>query len=777
MRTLGMVAFALALASSGCFGSSDGSGEESQGEGTSAEKQDGVEGPKPRAASRVYEGLEERLDLLALGHVAEVHRDGVFIDFGTPAQRPYTFGNWNTGWMREGADGETTYARVGLRGRIYFHADQKRAHRMKIRMKSYGTAAMTAYVNNTQGPSIQLGQGFQEYELTLPAEMIREGENYLLLVFGGTAPVEGEDVAAAVDWVRLFPGDSFPDGEFMPPVLDSLVSAVRVGGETRRSYVARRPLEIRQYVEVPPQGKLGFALGFEGEGKVPVAIRVSTDGQKTETVFEGEAGGEFADHLVDLSKFAGKIARLELVAPGRGAGRVAFAEPRLLVPRPTAKGDAKAPKNVIVLLIDTLRADRLKPYTPSSRVKTPALDEIAKQGTVFDWSMSPENWTKPSVASVLTGLYPQTHGARKMESVLGQKALLISEHLKANGFATGSFIANGYVSDRFGFAQGWDHYTNFIREQKNTDAEHLFREAGDWIETKKESRFFAYIQTIDPHVPYDPPDQFLKMYDARDYDGQVKNRMTPKLLEEAKRANPKVVFSESDKIRLNALYDGEITYHDHYFGKFIERLKAMGVLEDTLIVVTSDHGEEMDDHGSWGHGHSVYNELLHVPLIIHLPGNVPSGARVKDVVSTAAIPATVNELLGVPPMPDVEVPSLVPYLRGRAPARPPVAFSDFMDDWRVATAGGAKLIVRGNLTATLFDLARDPKEKEQLPVSARPITGRYLRVLLSLYTGAKDRGAWLEGGEGRGKVVDSQSSELDDVTRKQLEELGYFDHN
>jgi choline-sulfatase len=775
MRTLGFIAFGLSLAMGGCFGGSDESKEEPKVGAPTQETAAATDEKKARADARLYEGLEERLALLGLGHIAEVHRDGLFIDFGTPSQRAYTFGNWNTGWLREGADGETTYARVGLRGRVYFHADEKRAHRVKIRMKAHGTSAMTAYINNTQGPSVQLGQGFQEVELTLPAANIREGENYLLLVFGGTTPLEGEDVAASIDWIRIVAADAFPEGEFIPPVLDSLVSAVRVGGETRQAYVARRPLEIRQYVEVPAGGKLGFGLGFEGEGKAPVVIRVSTDGEKTETVFEGEAGGAFEDHLVDLSKFAGKVVRLELVAPGRGAGRVAFAEPRLLAPRPEKQSKVKAPKNVIVLLIDTLRADRLKPYTPSSRVKTPAFDDLAKRGTLFEWPMSPENWTKPSVASVLTGLYPQTHGATKMESVLGQKALLISEHLKAQGFSTGSFIANGYVSDRFGFAQGWDHYTNFIRERKNTDAENLFREAADWIETRKGDRFFAYIQTIDPHVPYDPPDQFLKMYDARDYDGQVKNRLTPKLLEEAKKS--KVVFSERDKVRLNALYDGEISYHDHYFGKFLERLEAMGALEDTLIVITSDHGEELDDHGSWGHGHSVYNELLRVPLVFYMPGNVPSGERVKDVVSTAAIPATVNELLGVPPMPDVEVPSLVPYLRGSSPARPSVAFSDFMDDRRVATAGGAKLIVRGNLTATLFDLVRDPKEKEQLAVSARPITGRYLRVLLSLYSGAKDRGAWLEGGEGRGKAIDSESSKLDDVTRKQLEELGYFENN
>ena len=116
-----------------------------------------------------------------------------------------------------------------------------------------------------------------------------------------------------------------------------------------------------------------------------------------------------------------------------------------------------------------------------------------------------------------------------MKSVAG--ATLVSEHLKAQGFATASFIANGYVSDRFGFDQGWDHYTNFIREGKNTDASAVFGEAQQWIESHHDRRFFVYIQTIDPHVPYDPPAEYLRMYDPReDYAGQVTPRSTHEAL-------------------------------------------------------------------------------------------------------------------------------------------------------------------------------------------------------------------------------------------------------
>jgi arylsulfatase A-like enzyme len=319
----------------------------------------------------------------------------------------------------------------------------------------------------------------------------------------------------------------------------------------------------------------------------------------------------------------------------------------------------------------------------------------------------------------------------------------LSEHLKGEGFATGGFIANGYVSDRFGFDQGWDDYTNYIREEKSTEAKDVFDDAGNWIEAHKDERFFAYIQTIDPHVPYDPPGKYLQMYDPSEYTGQIRPRMTGDLLEKAKRNPPQVVFDASDKRRLKALHDGEITKHDHFFGAFLERLSKLGLADDTLIVVTSDHGEEFDDHGSWGHGHSVYQELLHVPLMFRLPNRLPAGTKVGNAVSTLDISATVTDLLGVPGMAHNEGHALVGLMLGEAPSQPSVAFSDFQDDRRVITTGRWKLILRGNLTSTMFDLVADPMEEKQLDASAFPIGRRYSRMLLGQFLGASNRGDWL----------------------------------
>ena len=720
-----------------------------------------------------FEGLHAHSDLTELRHLAEVDDGGWYVDFGTPAQSKYTVGDWRSGWVGKGVDGDISYAHVGMRGRVYFESDAKQSLVARVRLRPHGTQALTPYLNNTQLKSIHLakGDGFTDYDIELPKEHVQTGENYLLLTFGGTVPIEGQDVAVAVDsiWIR---DQAEPSKTARAPSYGGLVASVRLGDEEREAMALSRDSTLRYHVMVPADGSLGFGVGVEGEGVVPFAIEVTADGYPITEVLSGTASGAWADHKVDLSRFAGQTVRIDLHARGEGAGRLAWNSPRILVPTPPQRNLEPA-KNVVVLVIDTLRADKLRPFNPQTRVKTPAIDQFASEGVVFELAQAPENWTKPSVASILTGLHPQTHQQKTGEAALPSSAVLLSEHLKEQEFATGSFIANGYVSDRFGFDQGWDDYTNYIREEKSTEAKDVFAEAGNWIEAHKDGRFFAYIQTIDPHVPYDPPGKYLQMYDSSDYSGQVRPRMTGDLLEKAKRNPPQVIFDASDKRRLLALHDGEITKHDHFFGAFLERLGALGLADDTLIVVTSDHGEEFEDHGSWGHGHSVYQELLHVPLMFRLPKRLEGGTKVGDAVSTLDICATVTELLGVPAMEHNEGHALVGLMLGEAPAQPSVAFSDFQDDRRVITTQRWKLILRGNLTSTMFDLSADPKEKMPLDASAFPIGRRYSRMLLGQFLGATNRGDWLSAEQKGGTQLQREDAEMDDTIRDQLRALGY----
>ncbi len=750
-----------------CGSSESGGGGGATGGGGEPAATQGAGPPQARE-------LRMQQDLLDIAHLADVDHRGLYIDMGTPARMKYTTGHWRGGWGSDGAEGDETFTNASEMGRLYFLLREPREVTLRLRMRAVGSRRLQIFVNNRslpEGVSLAEGDAFRDYDVRVAADLMRAGENYVLLRFGGTTRVGDENVSVQVASVRVIDGAPVADEQYVAPAYDTLAAQVDAGGTERRALTLRSPTSVSYYVEIPRDARLVFGVGTDVAGSQRARVTIQPEGGEAAEIYAAAVGTRWDDQAIDISRFAGQVVRLELSASGEGAGRVAFAVPSIMV-TPPAVAERREVRNVVVLLIDTLRASKLRAYDPSSRVRTPVLDRLATEGTVFERAQSQENWTKPSVASVLTGLTPGTHGATTTEAVLPDRAELVSEAFDAAGFATGSFLANGYVSNRFGFDQGWDHYTNMIREERSTEAADVFREAGDFIEQHRSERFFVYIQTIDPHVPYDPPAEFLAMYDDRaDYAGQVRPRMTGDLLERAKRTPPGVVFDASDQRRLRGLHDGEISYHDRELGRFLERLGALGVADDTLFLITSDHGEEFNDHGSWGHGHSVYQELLHVPLIVWRPGVVPA-QRIAHTVSTLSVSPTVLGAAGVSGLRAAEGRNLMPDILGDVTVGPQVAFSNFLDDRRVIRAGRWKLILRGH-NPTFFDLESDPGEQRELDMSRHPIAARYCRVLLGQYLGARDRGHWMDAVQRESAALTAGAAVMDAETCAQLEALGY----
>ena len=744
-------------------------------------------GVEPEAIPSDQPGLEDthraHLNLLNLAHLADVNQGGLFVDFGTAARHKYTIGNWKTGWGEDGVEGDTTFTYVGKTGHVYLPMEVPGMATLRFRMKAIGTAKLTVYINKEPLPLVRLDKsaGFKEYDLEVPADLIKRGENHVMLRLGGTTKLNAKDVSVAIDYLRVMPASSAPaEGETpkkMPkppaplPHYAQLVREVTIDDQRRRSLVMAASSTLTWYLKVPAEALFSFRVGRAEEQGGTATIRLTAVDAEPFELWSGDLKSQWTDQVVSLGMWAGQLLRVDLVSEGPGA--TAWSSPSILVPH-SELSEVQPAKSVIVLLIDTLRADRLRVYNKHSRLKTPVIDVFAAEGTLFEQAQSPENWTKPSVASVLTGLYPMTHGTKKSEAVLPDAALLVSEVFQKSGFVTGTFLANGYVSDKFGFKQGWDHYTNYIRENRNTEAKNVFKEAGDWIEKHKDKRFFAYIQTIDPHVPYDPPAEFLRMYDDQEYGGPVSPRQTPSLLEKAKRNPPKIVFNARDRQRLEALHDGEISYHDKYFGLFIERLKKLGLYDQVFFAITSDHGEEFYEHGSYGHGHSVYQEMLHVPFMFRMPGTVPAGKRIPETVNTLDMAPTILSAAGVAIPEVMEGVDRMGHIRGVPPPGPAVAFSDFLDDRRVIRAGRYKLVLRG-LNITLFDLKTDPGEKQELDHRRHPIVMRYCRTLLGQFMGASDRGRWLEPSEGTASSLETEDALMDEKTVRELRALGYVD--
>jgi len=729
--------------------------------------------PAP-AIAPAPDGTATYEDLLALLHLADVYDPaGLFIDFGTAARLKYTIGNWNSGWQGESRDGGASVSTFGKTARLYLPVASKQPMQLRFRAKPYATGALIVYVNGkTVGEArVSQGDGFREIVIPISETDIRPGENSIMLRATKTAKVRGKARSLAVDWLRFEPSTVIGSGEPRRVAVEQ----ASTGGVERRAIVLAPGVQVDWFVEVPEGATLVFGSGFGSQSAGVLGLGVSSDGSAGITK-RIDTGASWNDQQVSLEQLTGEIARLRF--RNEGTNDLALSDVRVVRRIGEVSTIDEPARNVIVLLIDTLRASKVQAYYPKTRVKTPTIDAFASQGTLFERPQSPENWTKPAVASVLTSLHPATHKTKQDASKLPKSALMLSEVYQQAGFKTASFIANGYVSNAFGFDQGWDHYTNYIREARNTNASNVFGEAEGWIEKNKDGRFFVYIQTIDPHVPYDPPAKFLEMYDPQPYNGQVKNRRTHLMLDDAKKNPKKYAFTKRDKEHIEALHDGEISYHDEYFGKFLAKLHEFGLDENTIIVVTSDHGEEFQEHGSWGHGHSVYQELLGVPLMFRWPGAIPANTRIGPVVSTIDIGPTVLEATGVPIPKQFEGRSLLGFMRGDWPPGPYVAFSDFLEHRRVIRGGDWKMIIRGNLSQVIFDLENDYWEQEELDGTRHPIAQRYLRTLHGQFLGAEDRGHWLASSGGpSGKKKPGLTEEKQEMTPelcRQLVALGYI---
>ncbi len=757
------------------------SGDKALGSPISATRQ---EPEKVVSSDRIY-------DFAANLDRAHLRSGGLLVDMGTPSRNKYTIGDWKTGWRGNFSRGDTTFSYLsGTAARIFFELgdDEAGGGAVTLRAAAVGSTRGRVYLNGKQIGVAELPrEGYGHSTLEFDAGL-RAGTNELLLRFNTRKPGHDRKGASiAVDYIRVETA-----GTGAGPAASSTGAVLLPDASGGDPDLVLRPGESLTFnVPIPVGATLRGGVRSRSQGgKGVLRVTGRVDGQASELLKELPARQNTGRLSIDLSAFGGKSMSIRFEAEG---GEIVLANLGL---HARMRAGARAPgktsaKNVVLVLIDTLRADHLHAYNEETRVQTPYMDELAGESMVFERPLAQENWTKPSVATLLTGLYPETHQTKTEKNKVPRTVSLVSEHLRKLGFATAGFVANGYVSGKFGFERGWDKWTNYVREGKPNRAQFVADHSIQWLKSRpKDKPFFLYIHTIDPHVPYIPPKKYRALYDDEPYNGQVNPRNTAKLLEGVKTGAVKL--SQRDKFRLEALYDGEISYHDDHLARVHRALEEEGLLEDTLIVITSDHGEEFFEHGSVGHGHSMYEELLHVPLVIRLPGASPSpqgrGARSGAEVGLVDVVPTMCDILAVDCPAEVEGRSLVKLLEG-APIDgwPQVGFSDFLDGQRVARMGRYKLIYRG-LSTTLFDLEGDPNETTDLS-DQLPITLATLRESLGGHQGrfvvTAVPGAPAEGGdvtdEKKVRVTprkepkhEQEDAKIDPETRKQLEALGYM---
>jgi choline-sulfatase len=734
-----------------------------------------AEAPRDERVAHAVLGMAEHPER------AERWRRGTrVVDLGAPEGEQYTLGGWTTGLRAaEEGDGSPSVAlAAGNRATLSVPVDSSGPLRVTLRARGFRGAEVLAAWDGESVPVRLLGDASAEVLAGLPtngafARLVIDlpradtGEHSLTLrVRGGSGTLAGRGATLALDWMRIGdPADRFAEERSAPAALTALLGdqpLLRLHRDERVGFTLRVPAEARLRGVLRP----GPA----------VALSVARDGHATATVADLVPGA----FDVDLGAFAGELVRLELSAASADGPEDAASE--LVRPSVVVLGAAlpaassvRRPRNVLLYLVDTLRADHLSPYNQGTRVRTPGLASFVQQAVTMRRAHSQENWTKPSVATLLSSLMPWEHTAVEDASVVPESVALLPELLREQGFFTGSFIANGYVSDRFGFQQGWHTYRNYIREGRRNDAEFVAADVLRWLDEREDARpFFLYVHTIDPHVPYRRREETLSLYGDTRYSGPAAVANNADLLGRVKLG--RVTLAAADRAHLEALYDGEITYHDIHFQTIMDGLERRHLADDTLVIITSDHGEEFWDHGSVGHGHSVYEELLHVPMFVRHPGLPTDRAAVREVgddVGLVDVLPTIFDALGLPAPEGISGRSFLPALLGQSNSAPVATVSGFMENWRTVTLSDLKLIHRANGTFRLFDLASDPSEQHDL-APQRPLAVRHLRALLGLRLADADPVARGPRRGARPREHQATSTRIDPETAAQLRALGYL---
>ncbi len=507
--------------------------------------------------------------------------------------------------------------------------------------------AVSFIVNGSLIQKVDLDSGPQSVKVTVPAEVLRSGENYLVMEYAASQNQGVPFVSPREDRAVLW---------------SSVVITPRavIGGDSPKADVSSDELFI------PWGSRVDFSLGSLGDAKLIVSGSRVVGNESGRLVGSFQIGDRPEEFIEGIDQWQGPASaeipgaeqseiRLSLAAVGDGHSKpeeesgVVVMAPRVVshvvASTPSTsiemeEGDEskelKRP-NIVIYLIDALRADHLGCYgydRPTSR----RIDEFAEHAVVFERAQAQTSWTRASVASIFTGLMPQVHGANDDDDALSESLMTLAEYLRAGGYQTAGFLANGNAGPNVGFGQGFDIFRNLGPVR----SEDLNQEVSRWLDEKEDQRpFFLWVHAVDPHAPYMPPEDLRARFcpDVVDRDMGSITRVL-KLGRHSGQISSKVI---EDMV---ALYDAEIASNDRSFGALLDDLETRGLRDDALIIVVADHGEEFYDHGGWTHGKTLFAEVLDIPLIIKYP-LTNEGARISQIVRHIDVLPTVLEVAGL----------------------------------------------------------------------------------------------------------------------------------
>ena len=616
-------------------------------------------------------------------------------------------------------------AATGASFELPLTAEQAAAARaLRLRLVATEAARLTVKIDGRKAGTLEVAPGRAWYAVAVGRDRLVAGENPIVVEGGGFAL---ETVRVAADPDDAAAADDPLAQATWSPATRELALADGAG--------------LAWYVHLPPLAHLvADVVDPTGACRVEVSARAD-DGTRA----GGLLGG---DHrAVDLGLVADQAVRLELTA--RDCPRAVLADPAITIAgaAPAAAPDGPPPKLVILWIMDALRADRVRTFTPGARAEVPTFDALAQTGAVFRQYYVTGNESQTSHSTMWTGTYPAIHNVRLAGQggnwKIPSKLPVIAELLAQAGLATVGVTGNGFVTDAGGYTRGFAEYRNMMREKGVINGilygEAILAHALGRLKVHGDHPTFLFIGTIDTHGPWIARAPWIDRYDGpKPYTGPFQTHGTMKDLGiRAGSMGCAKIPPPRDIERLRAIYDSAISYQDARLGELVTALRAAGLFEQTMIVVTSDHGEELFEDGRCGHGASLRETLVRVPLLVHYPARVAPAVVDEGADGVDLLPTILDAL-------DADVPahlqgqSLLPIAAGDGRGWPRPSYASQFEYAHAMRIARWKLKVGVRGVPVVVDLATDPDERRDVS-RARPAARRLLTDALGLFLATRAR--------------------------------------
>jgi arylsulfatase A-like enzyme len=489
--------------------------------------------------------------------------------------------------------------------------------------------------------------------------------------------------------------------------------------------------------KIPPQGYLKFGIGIDPQWQktyrqgITFRISIINDGKSWDVFSTYYDGNTWQDFKIKLDHFAGEIVTIKFLTAaevGHSNSKPAlWADPRII-----SALRLKEEINILLISIDSLRADHLGVYG-YKRPTSPNIDQLAREGATLNQMYAQRSLTWPSLTSIMTSLYPNTHGVIRNGYKLKKDTVSLDVILKDYGYDTASFLANY-----------WDTLTRGFTMRKHSTDFGITKEGIKWLSSKTKNKFFLWLHYLNPHFAYEPIPPYDKMFDPS-YKGTINGKYL--LLNEIMTKNQTI--TQRDLKHVIALYDGEIRQTDHLIGTLLDVLNKFGLKENTLVIITADHGEELYQHHNYFYHHaSVYDSCLHIPCILRLPGIINENIKIDNSLESIDILPTILDILKAPYPADFQGESFYPLLQNKKIHEKKPVQSQFENkiytirnenwkyiynptDYRILALSSPQEKYIQIHKEELYDIMHDPQEITNLAPSNRVIKDKLKKQLLT----------------------------------------------